>query len=189
MYMHERGIVHRDLKLENILLGPDLHVHISDFGFANEVVEQNELLYTACGSPCYAAPELVLTRSGYHGKPADIWSCGVILYTLTAGHLPFEEESRQRTSRRVVFGDHGNPWDDEEAPINVQQLYNYIAVTPAKIPASCSSGLERLIRGMLTVDPRERMTLQDIADSPWWSAGTDTCSCIYCQRFAGRFQT
>jgi serine/threonine protein kinase len=78
-YLHNSKIVHRDLKLENLLLDGSRNVIITDFGFANLFSEnKNSLLQTSCGSPCYAAPELVVS-DGYHGESADIWSLGVIL--------------------------------------------------------------------------------------------------------------
>lgn len=90
-YIHSMGIVHRDLKPENLLLDHKNRVKIVDFGLSN-IYRKNEKLLTACGSPCYAAPEM-LSRKEYSGVNVDIWSCGVILYTLVCGCLPFEAES------------------------------------------------------------------------------------------------
>ena len=89
--MHELGIVHRDLKPENLLLDHKKNIRIVDFGLSN-TYKKDELLKTACGSPCYAAPEMINGHS-YHGSRVDIWSCGVILFAMVAGYLPFEDKS------------------------------------------------------------------------------------------------
>ena len=90
-YIHKMGIVHRDLKPENLLLDYKNRVKVVDFGLSN-IYRRGEKLLTACGSPCYAAPEMISGKE-YNGVNVDIWSCGVILYTLLCGCLPFEAES------------------------------------------------------------------------------------------------
>ena len=87
-YMHRLGIAHRDLKPENILLDVDYNIKLIDFGLSN-YVEEGKLLSTACGSPCYAPPEMVSGKK-YDGKVGDIWSLGIIFYGMICGSLPFE---------------------------------------------------------------------------------------------------
>lgn len=88
-YLHKKGIAHRDLKPENLLLDAEKRIKIVDFGLSNHY-EENETLLTACGSPCYAAPEMVAGKR-YNGIDVDIWSGGVTLYAMLVGYLPFED--------------------------------------------------------------------------------------------------
>ena len=88
-YLHKLRIVHRDLKPENLLLDHSKNIKIVDFGLSN-TYKKNELLKTACGSPCYAAPEMIAGKK-YESTKVDIWSCGVILFALLCGYLPFED--------------------------------------------------------------------------------------------------
>jgi len=92
-YLGELGIAHRDIKPENLLLDEEKNLKIVDFGLSN-TFKANEKLVTACGSPCYAAPELIKGLE-YIGPKADIWSAGVVLYCLVCGHLPFEDQNTQ----------------------------------------------------------------------------------------------
>ncbi|KAL8153086.1 hypothetical protein V2J09_010846 [Rumex salicifolius] len=88
-FCHEKGVCHRDLKLENLMLDDSGdNIKVIDFGLS-ALTHRNHLLYTLCGAPAYVAPQ-VLKREGYDGFKADIWSCGVILFTLLSGHLPFQ---------------------------------------------------------------------------------------------------
>ncbi|KAJ6544026.1 kinase-like domain-containing protein, partial [Mycena capillaripes] len=120
-YMHQKNIVHRDLKLENLLLDRNRNLIISDFGFANRFNhDKNYLMKTMCGSPCYAAPELVNSDGMYVGTAADVWSCGVILYAMLSGYLPFDDDPT-------------NP-DGED----ITKLYAYIARTPLSFPEQLS---------------------------------------------------
>lgn len=88
-YLHELGIVHRDLKPENLLLDHQKQIKLVDFGLSN-TYKQGETLKTACGSPCYAAPEMIEGKA-YYGSRVDVWSTGVILFAMVAGYLPFED--------------------------------------------------------------------------------------------------
>jgi serine/threonine protein kinase len=106
-YIHQMGIVHRDLKPENLLLGHDFRVKIADFGLSN-IYRKGEQLKTACGSPCYAAPEMVSGKI-YDGKTVDTWSCGVILYTLLCGCLPFEARSTNQVYDKILLEDFNKP--------------------------------------------------------------------------------
>lgn len=98
-YSHRLKIVHRDLKPENVLLDADLNVKIADFGLSNEI-KDGDFLKTSCGSPNYAAPEVI--RGGlYTGPEIDVWSCGVILYVMLCGRLPFEDEDVQSLFTKI----------------------------------------------------------------------------------------
>ena len=91
-YIHQKKIVHCDLKLENLLLDRHRNIIITDFGFANRFEHRaDDLTQTSCGLPCYVAPELVISEGLYVGSAVDIWSCSVILYAMLAGYLPFDD--------------------------------------------------------------------------------------------------
>lgn len=149
-YMHAKGIVHRDLKLENLLLDKHKNIIITDFGFVNSFHNaNNDLMKTSCGSPCYAAPELVVSSEPYEGKKVDIWSCGVILYAMLAGYLPFD--------------------DDPENPdgSNIARLYHYITHTPLTFPEYIQPTPRDLLRRILVSNPNKRINLRDIRSHQW----------------------
>jgi carbon catabolite-derepressing protein kinase len=98
-YTHRHKIVHRDLKPENLLLDDNNNVKIADFGLSN-LLEDGKFLKTSCGSPNYAAPEVIAGRV-YAGPEVDIWSCGVILYVLLCGRLPFDDESIPKLFEKI----------------------------------------------------------------------------------------
>ncbi|KAJ2453994.1 hypothetical protein EV183_001834 [Coemansia sp. RSA 2336] len=149
-YLHASNIVHRDLKLENLLLDRNRNIKITDFGFANQFRGPgDDLMSTSCGSPCYAAPELVVTDGPYVGTAVDIWSCGVILYAMLAGYLPFDD-------------DPSNPEGD-----NINQLYKYILSTPLVFPENVSPLARDLLRRMLVPNPRNRASLDEIKKHEW----------------------
>ncbi|CAB86416.3 serine/threonine protein kinase Ppk1 [Schizosaccharomyces pombe] len=156
-YLHSRGVVHRDLKLENILLDTNRNIVIADFGFATTFghfntlsehslpTEKPDLFSTSCGSPCYAAPELVNCKSGmYAGTQADIWSCGVILYAMLAGYLPFDDDPH-------------NPNGE-----NVPRLYRYICSTPLIFPEFFKSKARDILKKILVPDPAKRVRMSAI---------------------------
>ncbi|PIA17838.1 Pkinase-domain-containing protein, partial [Coemansia reversa NRRL 1564] len=149
-YLHSSNIVHRDLKLENLLLDRNRNIKITDFGFANQFRGPgDDLMSTSCGSPCYAAPELVVSDGPYVGTAVDIWSCGVILYAMLAGYLPFDD-------------DPSNPEGD-----NINQLYKYILSTKLVFPESVSPLARDLLNRMLVPNPRQRAALDEIKAHKW----------------------
>ncbi|KAI8997310.1 hypothetical protein BDB01DRAFT_770602 [Pilobolus umbonatus] len=151
-YMHQKHIVHRDLKLENLLLDRHRNVIITDFGFANQFSSpSDDLMATSCGSPCYAAPELVMNQGMYVGSAADIWSCGVILFAMLCGYLPFDD-------------DPANP-----ESYNINLLYKYILNTPLTFPDYISDEACNLLSIMLVPDPEKRCTMEHIMAHSWLS--------------------
>jgi carbon catabolite-derepressing protein kinase len=141
-YCHRHKIVHRDLKPENLLIDSTKSVKIADFGLSNIMTDGN-FLKTSCGSPNYAAPE-VISGKLYAGPEVDVWSCGVILYVLLVGRLPF---------------------DDDYIPA----LFKKIAAGNFHIPGYISPGAARLIRAMLQVHPVHRITIPEIRQDPWFT--------------------
>ncbi|EST09166.1 Protein kinase domain protein [Kalmanozyma brasiliensis GHG001] len=149
-YLHQKNIVHRDLKLENLLLDRNRNVIITDFGFANNFADKrDDLMATSCGSPCYAAPELVVQDGLYAGSAVDVWSCGVILYAMLAGYLPFDD-------------DPANPDGD-----NINLLYKYILATPLSFPEYITAQPRDLLSKMLVPDPTHRATLEQVMQHSW----------------------
>ncbi|CDO93613.1 unnamed protein product [Kluyveromyces dobzhanskii CBS 2104] len=148
-YMHHKGLAHRDLKLENLLLDEHENLIITDFGFVNEFSSKSDLMKTSCGSPCYAAPELVVTTTAYQARKADVWSCGVILYAMLAGYLPWDD-------------DPDNPDGDD-----IAKLYNYITKTPLKFPEYVNPVPRDILRRTLISDPAKRITVQLIEKHQW----------------------
>jgi 5'-AMP-activated protein kinase, catalytic alpha subunit len=134
-YCHFHRIVHRDLKPENLLLDADNNVKIADFGLSN-VMADGDFLRTSCGSPNYAAPE-VISGSLYAGPEVDVWSCGVILYALLCGSLPFDDESIPNLFKKIRGG-----------------MYS--------LPSHLSELARDLIPRMLVVDPMKRITISEI---------------------------
>jgi carbon catabolite-derepressing protein kinase len=143
-YCHRHKIVHRDLKPENLLIDSEKNVKIADFGLSNIMTDGN-FLKTSCGSPNYAAPE-VISGKLYAGPEVDVWSCGVILYVLLVGRLPF---------------------DDDYIPA----LFKKIAAGNFHMPSYISPGASRLIRAMLQVHPVHRISIPDIRQDPWFLQG------------------
>ena len=155
-YLHKKHIVHRDLKLENLLLDKHRNIIITDFGFANRFDhEADDLMATSCGSPCYAAPELVVSEGLYVGSAVDIWSCGVILYAMLCGYLPYDD-------------DPSNPDGD-----NINLLYKYIMNTRLNFPDHMSPQAKHLLQIMLVPNPEHRCQIQHIMDHPWLGGHRD----------------
>ncbi|KAH9731301.1 CBL-interacting serine/threonine-protein kinase 9 [Citrus sinensis] len=146
-YCHSRGVFHRDLKPENLLLDSYGVLKISDFGLSaiSQQVREDGLLHTACGTPNYVAPE-VLNDKGYDGRASDVWSCGVILFVLMAGFLPFDES-------------------------NLMALYRKICRADFSCPSWFSSGAKKLIKRILDPNPDTRMTISQMLEDEWFKKG------------------
>uniref|UniRef100_A0A8C6WSH8 non-specific serine/threonine protein kinase n=1 Tax=Neogobius melanostomus TaxID=47308 RepID=A0A8C6WSH8_9GOBI len=145
-YCHQKHIVHRDLKAENLLLDADMNIKIADFGFSNEFTMGNKL-DTFCGSPPYAAPELFQGKK-YDGPEVDVWSLGVILYTLVSGSLPFDGQNLKELRERVLRGKY-------------------------RIPFYMSTDCENLLKRFLVLNPGKRGTLEQIMKDRWINSGFD----------------
>ncbi|MBZ3870339.1 Serine/threonine-protein kinase MARK1 [Sciurus carolinensis] len=143
-YCHQKCIVHRDLKAENLLLDADMNIKIADFGFSNEFTVGNKL-DTFCGSPPYAAPELFQGKK-YDGPEVDVWSLGVILYTLVSGSLPFDGQNLKELRERVLRGKY-------------------------RIPFYMSTDCENLLKKLLVLNPIKRGSLEQIMKDRWMNVG------------------
>lgn len=143
-YCHQKKIIHRDLKAENLLLDSEMNIKIADFGFSNEFIPGNKL-DTFCGSPPYAAPELFQGKK-YDGPEVDVWSLGVILYTLVSGSLPFDGSTLRELRERVLRGKY-------------------------RIPFYMSTDCENLLKKFLVLNPARRASLETIMKDRWMNMG------------------
>ncbi|XP_042482192.1 CBL-interacting serine/threonine-protein kinase 6-like [Macadamia integrifolia] len=143
-FCHSRGVYHRDLKPENLLLDDEGNLKVTDFGLSAfaEHLRQDGLLHTTCGTPAYVAPE-VIGKKGYDGAKADLWSCGVILYVLLAGFLPFQDDNIVAMYRKIYRGDF-------------------------KCPPWFSSEARRLITKLLDPNPNTRITIAKVMETSWF---------------------
>ncbi|OCT85883.1 NUAK family SNF1-like kinase 1 [Xenopus laevis] len=148
-HCHKKGIVHRDIKLENILLDGNLNVKLADFGLSNHF-QKNQVLETYCGSPLYASPEIVKGLP-YHGPEVDCWALGVLLYALVYGIMPFENNNYKSLAEQISYGRYRDP--------------------------PHLSGAFGLVDWMLTVNTTSRATIEDIANHWWVNWGYDTAVC------------
>ncbi|KAM1762090.1 hypothetical protein ACFX12_004779 [Malus domestica] len=146
-YCHSRGVFHRDLKPENLLLDVSGTLKVSDFGLSAlpQQVREDGLLHTTCGTPNYVAPE-VINNKGYDGAKADLWSCGVILFVLMAGYLPFEDS-------------------------NLMALYKKIFKADFTCPPWFSSSAKKLIKRILDPNPLTRITIAEVIENEWFKKG------------------
>uniref|UniRef100_A0A7C9AIM3 non-specific serine/threonine protein kinase n=1 Tax=Opuntia streptacantha TaxID=393608 RepID=A0A7C9AIM3_OPUST len=149
-YCHSRGVYHRDLKPENLLLDEHGNLKVTDFGLSAlaESKHQDGLLHTTCGTPAYVAPE-VIHRKGYDGAKADIWSCGVVLYVLMAGYLPFQDS-------------------------NLMEMYRKIGKGEVKFPNWFPSDAKKLLHRILDPNPKTRISIAKIMDNAWFRKGLDS---------------
>ncbi|KAH0787517.1 CAMK family protein kinase [Histomonas meleagridis] len=141
-YIHSIGVSHRDLKPENILIDQFGKIKISDFGLSR-FVDRNNLVDTPCGSPCYASPECVSGKS-YNGLTTDVWSCGVILFAMVTGQLPWTKRNQAQLFQQIKRG-------------------RYI------IPSTLSPECQHMIRKLMTVNQDERYTVEQALADPWLS--------------------
>ncbi|CAI9098856.1 OLC1v1035581C1 [Oldenlandia corymbosa var. corymbosa] len=143
-FCHSRGVYHRDLKPENLLLDEEGNLKVTDFGLSafTDHLRHDGLLHTTCGTPAYVAPE-VIGKKGYDGAKADIWSCGVILFVLLAGYLPFQDDNLVAMYRKIYRGDF-------------------------KCPPWFSSEARKLVTKMLDPNPSSRITISKIMESSWF---------------------
>ena len=142
-YIHSRGVAHRDMKPENLLLSDTGHVKLSDFGLS-KFVGSSGMCETPCGSPCYASPEC-LSGEAYNAMTSDVWSTGVILFAMLTGQLPW-------TKRNQV------------------QLFQQIRAGKYNVPEFLSESCREFIRGLMTVDITKRLTIEQALQHPWMVA-------------------
>ncbi|KAL8158796.1 hypothetical protein V2J09_000333 [Rumex salicifolius] len=145
-YCHCRGVYHRDLKPQNLLLDNQGNLKVSDFGLS-AFWKPESLLSTRCGSPSYVAPELIRSRE-YDGAAADIWACGVILFEMLSGYLPFSDQ-------------------------NVARLYKKILEADYKCPRWFTADQKLLLSRIFQIDPRKRMTIPEIIEDEWFQTDFD----------------
>ena len=141
-YLHKQGIIHRDLKPENLLLDYNNNIKISDFGLST-FFSKNHFLQTACGTPSYAPPEM-LEGLQYNGEASDIWSCGIILYAMLCGTLPFTESKEEIIVRKIKTHDYS-------------------------IPKYLSQEAQDILYHILKINPEERFTIEGIKKHPWFN--------------------
>ncbi|XP_074267802.1 CBL-interacting serine/threonine-protein kinase 11-like [Silene latifolia] len=155
-YCHSRGVYHRDLKPENLLLDENGNLKVSDFGLSALKLDDNtnnHLLQTLCGTPAYVAPE-ILAKKGYDGAKVDIWSCGIILYVLTAGYLPFNDPNLMAMYKKIYKGEY-------------------------RCPKWMSSDLKRLLSRLLDTNPATRFSVDQIIRDPWLAKAKDQDSTFH----------
>jgi len=142
-FCHRNMVSHRDLKPENLLLDSKYNIKLADFGLSN-IMRDGHFLRTSCGSPNYAAPEVIANKL-YAGPEVDVWGCGIILYALLCGFLPFDDE-------------------------NISNLYKKIKGGIYTLPNHLSVGAKDIIPRMLIVDPMKRISISEICRHPWFRA-------------------
>ena len=152
-YIHRLGVAHRDIKLENILVTSADEAKLTDFGLCKQETSESPMMLTTCGTIIYAAPEII-QRQPYDGKKADIWSAGVMLYAMVGNHFPWVT--------------------DPSLSVEGQFIETTRQITQGEIPPlPCSLELEELLGAMLTLEPDERPTADEILQHPWVMEGAD----------------
>ncbi|KAI4304419.1 hypothetical protein MLD38_039933 [Melastoma candidum] len=146
-FCHARGVYHRDLKPENLLLDANGDLKVSDFGLSamSDQIKEGNVFHTFCGTPAYVAPE-VLAKKGYDAAKVDIWSCGVVLFVLMAGYLPFHDQ-------------------------NIMAMYRKIYKGEFRCPRWFSPELTKLLTRILDTNPSTRITIPEIIENRWFKKG------------------
>ena len=174
-YIHEQNIVHRDIKLENLLIDLNNNVKICDFGIGRKIKNKNQLLHDQCGTLMYMAPEILLSskEKGYEPFPVDIWSSGISLYIMLSGTLPFnyknkknedDEEEEENEEEEESFSEKSKSKKNEEDNFKLQ--YSIVYKEPKKIE-KISDDARDLLKGLLNKDPKKRLTCEQILNHPW----------------------
>lgn len=140
-YIHNQYIIHRDIKLDNILLDVHNNIKICDFGVGKQIRSKKEIMYDQCGTPAYIAPE-ILKGSGYEGSPVDYWSAGVVLYAMLSGMVPFKANDMNKLQELISKGEFAS--------------LDFV-----------SKEANNLIHGILEVDVKKRLTSSEILNHPW----------------------
>ena len=161
-HIHSKKIVHRDIKLENILIDLNNNIKICDFGIGIMLDSEDELIHDQCGTPMYMAPEIILNskKGGYKGYPVDIWSAGIALYIMLSGMLPFTFKNKKEEN------------EDDNNSISLSKNNNYelqysiINKNPKKIK-KISPEARDLLQGLLNKNPNKRLTIDEILNHPW----------------------
>jgi len=159
-HIHSHNIVHRDIKLENILIDLNNNIKICDFGIGRVLSSPDQLLYDQCGTPMYIAPEILLCtkQNGYKGFPVDIWSSGIALYILLSGTLPFN--FKDGSSISIEESEKNNDNNSEELQFNI------VNNSPKNIE-NISDEARDLLKGLLNKNPNKRLTCDEILAHPW----------------------
>ena len=174
-YIHEQNIVHRDIKLENLLIDLNNNVKICDFGIGRKIKNKNQLLHDQCGTLMYMAPEILLSskEKGYEPFPVDIWSSGISLYIMLSGTLPFnyknkknedDDEEEENEEEEESFSEKSKSKKNEEDNFKLQ--YSIVYKEPKKIE-KISDEARDLLKGLLNKDPKKRLTCEQILNHPW----------------------
>ena len=167
-HIHEHNIVHRDIKLENLLIDLNNNVKICDFGIGRILSSPKQLLYDQCGTLMYMAPEILLSNKeqGYEGFPVDIWSAGISLYIMLSGTLPFifKKDKEDGESESESKNESINNNEDD----NFELQYAIVNKEPKKIE-NISDEAKDLLKGILNKDPNKRLTVEQILNHPWLS--------------------
>ena len=166
-HIHSQNIVHRDIKLENILIDLNNNIKICDFGIGRILINPDTELHDKCGTPMYMAPEILLStkENGYTGFPVDIWSAGIALYIMLSGNLPFNiKDDIENNSQKNC---ENNDILEDRKKHHKNLNFSIIHKEPKKIE-KISEEAQDLLRGLLNKDPKKRLTCDQILNHPWF---------------------